>query len=264
MKIGARAGARATGLRALARRLIAFLAGLSVAATAVALALCILFALQAKRPLELEIAAGSPAESAEQSRVVLRPPIYSYGGPVILRIECGPVSAAATLRVQRSGRTVAFGYLPAGSEGGGGSGGGEKRFLLYGGALSGGLPIELQVGPAGDGTVRAAALEFPKAGHWLIPDPLVWIGLVLTGLVLGAAAALVWSPPAPARACYAAFSVVLVLAIYFWGLGFAARLARLLPAAALLLVVVAVVRLLIRPIQHQKAKSDQAPDERRD
>ncbi len=249
---------RATRLRALARRLFVFLAGRSAAATTVALALCLLFALQAKRPLELDIVAGSPTESAEQPRVVLRPPVQSYGGPVILRLEHRPVSAAATLRVQQSGRTIAFGYLPAGL---GGGGGGEKRFLLYGGTLSEGLPIELQ---GDDGAVRAAALEFPKAGHWLIPDPLVWIGLVLIGLVLGATAALIWSPPATARACYAAISVALVLAVYLWGLGFAARLARLLPAAALLLVVVAAVRLLIWPIQHQKAESSEAPDARRE
>ena len=138
---------------------------------------------------------------------------------------------------------------------------GEKRFLLYRDTLSAGHPIELQ---GDNGAVHAVTLEFPKAGHWLIPDPFVWIGLILIGLVLGAVAALILRPLATARACYAAISAVMVLTVYFWGLGFAARLARLLPAAALLLVIVAAARLLFWPIQHQKAKSDQTPDEHRD
>ena len=87
-------------------------------------------------------------------------------------------------------------------------------------------------------------MSFPKAGSWLLPSPLLISELILFGLVLGIAAAALWTSPSAVRACYVTIVALMILVLYFRGLEFASRLAALLPAAVVLFLAAAAFRFM--------------------
>ncbi|HUX06250.1 MAG TPA: hypothetical protein VMX35_02960 [Acidobacteriota bacterium] len=229
-------GGRAGGI---IKRLVAFLRDpVSWVVTAVAAA-GLFLAFQAKLPADLEQFA---APGSDGFKVDYRLPIASYGGPVLIELEHGPAAAGARLIISAANKQVTELFLPA-------ERGGDKRFLLYPGTLAGGggLTIKL-VAPVDNNLeqlISKAVVRFPKAGYWLIPDPTVWMALLVLVVLLGAAAAVIWPLRSLQRACFITFAVLAVLTVHFIGIGFAVRLAWLTPAALILLIIAVIFKLVV-------------------
>jgi hypothetical protein len=206
------------------------------------LAAGLLFALQEKRPLHKEFFGGDEthrAEGGDVTTLLWRLPLHSYEGPLILTVEHPKFSTEAGIKILVAGKEKAGGIVPPGSDV-------PLIFFLFPGEFDRAGEIALRIESKGlpEEALEAVTciLEFPKAGFWLIPDLLLWIGLVLSGLLLGAVAMLIWSLKTPALACYLALSLLAILLVYLLGLQFAARLVNLLPAVLLLFVITAIVR----------------------
>jgi hypothetical protein len=230
------------GIGAIGRRLIRFLISPFVLLVTPALAAGIFLACQSKLPAPLESFAGPEQRLQDGIIWQYRLPIAYYGGPLLARLEYAALPSGSIVSVKSGKAAPAKGYIAGKPDG-------AKRFLLYPGALagSGELKVEIATGgnPNSDSRITGGEVYFPKAGQWLIPDPLLWIGLILLGLVLGVAAATLWRAESAARACYATLAVLLVLLVHFFGLEMASRLVGLLPAAFLLLILSAVFRLIV-------------------
>jgi hypothetical protein len=223
----------------LARRAVSFLLSQFALLVTAALAIGVFLAFQAKLPVALERFTG---KGENRSGVAIREyslPISAYGGPVLVRIEHGAMPIGSTITLKAGGQIPAVAYITSGERG-------ERRFILYPGAFSGGgkLRIEVSTGSAKgiEKLELGGEINFPKAGYWLLPDPWLWIALVAMGVILGAAAAVLWAAPLAVKACYVSISILLVLLIHFIGIEFAVRLAWMLPGAVLLLIAAIVFR----------------------
>lgn len=204
----------------------------------------IFFAVQEKHPLELrnfqgaKFTGGSGDCSYEFSYDL---PITAYGGPTIIEIHHPEINKGGFVRVQIAGKDVSRGVIPADSIG-------AKKFLLYPGALAANNRLDFKIESEEDleptGKDILCKVVFLKAGYWLVPGLFIWISIFLLAFALGATAALLWSNPAVGKACYGTISAIIILAVYIWGLEFAARLAGLLPAAGFLLLLTFIFRLV--------------------
>jgi cbb3-type cytochrome oxidase subunit 3 len=206
------------------------------------LAAGLLFAFQEKRSLRKDEFNGGEVRRAEDGSgftLSWRLPLYYYEGPLILTVQHPKSNEEMVVKVLVAGKEKTRGIVPPGSDF-------PFGFFLFPGSFGRAGEISLQVEseelPAEAPGAFVCTLEFPKAGFWLMPDLFLWFGLVLGGLLLGAAAMLIWSRRSPALACYLAIALLAILLVYLLGLQFAARLANLLPAVLLLFVVAATVR----------------------
>ena len=235
------------GLPENARRILRFILQPSMWLITLIAIVGFLLGVQSKHPLPMDTLQPrvfeKPAEAGMQG-LTIKPPIFHYGGPIVFSLQHGEFGEDISLSVASGGKKLSYTVLPA-------SPAGSVRFYFFPGDFSPNTGVNLEFFGDGaapiDSLFQSAEFTFPKVGAWLVPDILLWGGLLLTAICFGLICSLIWQTSANVIASYAGTVAMLILACHFGGIALAWRITNQLPAVLLLLVAVFLVRWLAIP-----------------
>lgn len=191
-------------------------------------------------------------EQLQDKKLDISLPIFLYSGPMIVNVDYDKRQDELTFLLLSGEKRLSEFKIPADQEG-------TKRLFIFAGDYDSATGLQFRLESDAQNVVNHGItrirVEFPKVGHWLIPDLRLWITLTGIIFIFGMICSLVWESTVNILASYTATALMIILAVHFGGFNLAWRIDNQFMAVLFLFVVVLILRWRVFPKKQVQLKT---------